>query len=180
MKLSKIDVNCFAVQELNTFKLSNIVLDTKLALKTLEEEIVSEWDELNSLEVMGSRNNYFSVPNTKSSDYAERLAEFSDDKKVIYGIRHMGGNKELPFINIKPNFDIKSFKEVSEISETLKNEHSAFKPLYLSFWSPREMDEGFVGSTCVVTKSEVVKALQPWESEESLELKKVKDDTYYD
>lgn len=104
MKLTNNDVRSFAQGELNTFDLSNIELDINLALNQLSDEIVSEWDELNSNEVMDSRNNYFEVPNTKSSDYAEKLLKLDGDKRVIYGIRHMGGNRKLPFINFKLNF----------------------------------------------------------------------------
>ncbi|MBT6326112.1 MAG: GNAT family N-acetyltransferase [Bdellovibrionales bacterium] len=180
MKLTNDDVRSFAQEELNTFDLSNIELDTNLALKELRDEIVSEWDELNSSEVMDSRNNYFEVSNTKSSDYAEKLFELSGDKKVIYGIRHMGGNKELPFINLKPNFVISSSKEALEIYEKVKDEFTAFSPLYLSFWSPKKIEVDFIGSTYLVARSKDIKEMEPWENEGSLEFKKVVDDSYYD
>ncbi|MDP7320550.1 MAG: hypothetical protein QF441_08075 [Bacteriovoracaceae bacterium] len=180
MKLTNDDVRSFAQEELNTFDLSNIELDINLALKELSDEIVSEWNELNSNEVMNSRNNYFEMPNTKSIDYAEKLLELGGNKKVIYGIRHMGGNKDLPFINLKPNFGINNVREVFEIYKKVKDEFTAFNPLYLSFWSPKKIDVDFIGSTYLVTRSKDIKLMKPWEGEASLELKKVVDDSYYD
>lgn len=180
MKLINDDVHSFAQGELNTFDLSNIELDTNLALKELGDEIVSEWNELNSIEVMESRSKYFEVPNTKSRDYAEKLLELSGDKKVIYGIRHMGGSKELPFINLKPNFRISNSEEALKIYEKVKDEFMSFSPLYLSFWSPIKMEVDFIGSTYLVAKSIDIKKMHAWEDEASVELKRIEDDSYYD
>lgn len=180
MKLANSDVLAFAQAELNTFDLSNIDIDSNLALKELSSDIVSEWDELSSNEVMDSRNNYFKVPNTKSSDYAEKILKLDDDKKIICGIRHIGGNKELPFISLKPNFRIFNVEEALEVYNKIKNEFMAFKPLYLSFWSPKKMDVDFIGSTYLVARSLKIKSMKSWEGEALLKLKKVVDDSYYD
>lgn len=180
MDLIKNDVLNFAHEELNTFDLTNLEIDTNIAIKGLSDEIVSEWNELNSLEVLESRCKYFAVPNTTSSDYAEKLLALSSDMKIIYGIRHMGGNKEMPFINLKSNFRISSAKQAISIYNNIKDEFIAFNPLYLSFWSPTKVDVDFVGSIYLVANSSKIKAMKPWDSEASLNLKKVLDDSYYD
>lgn len=180
MKLTSNDVQAFAQAEFNTFDLSDFSLNEVVAIKELRDEIMTEWDELNSNEVMKSRHDYFQIPKTSISDYSERLLDLGEEKKVIYGIRHMGGNRDVPFIQLKSNFTIKDSKEAFQIYQCLKDELKVFKPLFLSFWSSIKMDVDFIGSTYLVTTARKTKELPSWSSEKSLKFQKVTDDSYYD
>ena len=180
MKLASNDVQAFAQAEFNTFDLSDFSLNEDVAIKELQDEIMTEWGELNSTEVMKSRHNYFQIPETRISDYSERLFDLGGEKKVIYGIRHMGGDRDIPFIQLKPNFTIKDSKEAFQVYQDLKSELNVFKPLFLSFWSAKKMNVDFIGSTYLVTTAKEIKELSSWSGEKSLKFQRVTDDSYYD
>lgn len=180
MKLTNNDVQAFAQAEFNTFDLSDFCLHKDIAIKELRDEIVAEWDELNSNDVMKSRHDYFKITDTKTSDYSERLLDLGGGKKIIYGIRHMGRDRDFPFIQLKPNFTIKDSREVFQIDKDLKDELMVFKPLFLSFWSAKKMDVDSIGATYLVTTAREMKELAPWSGEKNLNLHRVADDSYYD
>lgn len=180
MNLTKDNLPSFTQAELNTYDLKGIKIDKDRALKEIAEEILSEWEELNSEELMNARADHFKIPNTQADDYSERIISLTAGRELIYGIRHMGGNRDIPFIFLRPNFEITSSSMALEVYEKIKHEFNFFKPLYVSFMSTRKLDVDFIGSTYMVTKARVIKKLPVWPEQEKLELRKVEDDSYYE
>lgn len=180
MSLNDDDIIDFAKAQLSSFDLSEFEVDQEVALEELCEEIVSNWEELNSDEVKISRHEHFQIPNTTSEDYSEKVFEIGRDKKVIYGIRHMGGSKDHPFVFIKPNFDINNSKEALSIYKNFKDEFISFAPIFLSFWTNKQIETDMRGSTYLVTQAFKMRKIDTWKDENELKLVQVKDESYYD
>lgn len=180
MKLHKDDVQLFALAALQTFDLNGLEINDKLASRELSSELESDFADLNSETTLEARWKYFNISNAKPLDYQEKILKLDDDKKVIYGIRHMGENRELPFIQFYPNFTIKNKSEAFEIYEKLKSEFKVFKPLWVCFWANRTNDADFFGSSYMVSTTKRIKELKTWEQEKELELRKIIDDSYYE
>lgn len=175
------DIRAFALAELTSFDLASFEYDRELALNALIQEITEEWDELNDPEVMHSRWKHYQVPHAKATDYAEGLLELSSNKKVLYGIRHLSGNREHPFIKFKANFAFTSEDQVSEVYQQIQDKLQVFNPLSLCFWSADpEIGKCSLGATYLVASAREMKQLPVWPEEELLELRAVSDHSYYE
>lgn len=179
MNLTIEDVATFALAELNTFNLKKLHLNHKTALNKLKQDINTELDELNSSEVKMSRWNYFKIPNTKVNDFEERVLDLGGGKKLIYGIRHLGGDRSTPFLYLKPNYKFLSKSDVFNVYDSIKRNVSIFKPLYLCWWSDNVVDADIIGSTYMVACASDIKKIKPWDDETLLDLKRVTDDSFY-
>lgn len=179
MNLNNLSVQEFARAELNTFNLKEFNLDESLALNELSKEIRSEWEELNSSEVKKSRWEFFKIPGTKPEDYSERLLTLKDGRKLIYGIRHFGGDRNLPFVNLRPNFKIKGSEDALELYRLIEDMLAPFRALGLCFWSDRQLAVDQIHSTYLVATASEIKAMKPWSEEVNLVLRVPADDSYY-
>ncbi|WP_412469988.1 MULTISPECIES: hypothetical protein [unclassified Halobacteriovorax] len=180
MNLNKNDVHSFAQAQLDTFNLSEFKIDIGLALGNISAEIKEEFEELNSYEVMQERHSYFSIDGVFAEEYRERVIQFDDDRKLIYGIRHMGGNVDIPFIQFLANFNLTT-NEALSLYENVKHEFIKFKPLYICFHSSGELkDVDMISATHLVTTTSGMKSLKPWPLEQDLSFKVIKDDSYYE
>lgn len=180
MNLNDLSVQEFARTELNTFNLKEFNLNESLALNELSKEIRSEWEELNSSEVKKSRWEFFKIPGTKPEDYSERLLTLKDGRKLIYGIRHFGGDCNLPFVSLRPNFKIKRLEDTLELYRLIKDELAPFRAQSLCFWSNQQLVIGQIHSTYLVATASEIKAMKPWSEEANLVLRASADDSYYD
>jgi len=180
MTLHQNDVQLFAKAALDTFDLKEFSIDREKALVGLKNDIVSEFEDLNSEETKKARNDHFKVTGAKPDDYVEKVLLLDSGGKVIYGIRHMGGNPDLPFIQLNPNFRIQSKAEALEVYEKIEHEFEVFKPKYLSFWSRDQVDADFFGSTYMVSTSNQMKHLDEWPLESDITFTKITDDSYYE
>ncbi len=107
------------------------------AVMTDMEELL----ELNKDDTRSGRFNYFNIPNTTVADYSERIFEFDSNRRILAGIRHVGGNRDLPFVNVTANFSLTNNREISEISALVKKEFKVFKPKHFAFWANHELSE---------------------------------------
>ncbi|MBT7611033.1 MAG: hypothetical protein HN576_14825 [Bacteriovoracaceae bacterium] len=180
MKLNKDDVQSLAMAVLNTFNLTDLVISKETALDELRDDVISEFDDLNSEDTKKTRLEHFKIEGANLDDYSERLLCLDEDRKILYGIRHMGGNKEIPFVQLTPNFSIDSKSEALEVYKSIKSELGVFNPLYLNFWTKDEVDADFLGSTYMVSTSQKFKELRPWFDESGLEFEDISSDSYYD
>ncbi|WP_412472011.1 hypothetical protein [Halobacteriovorax sp. RT-1-4] len=179
MNLNKNDVHSFAQAQLDTFNLSEFKIDIGLALGNISAEIKEEFEELNSYEVMQERHSYFSIDGVFAEEYRERVIQFDDDRKLIYGIRHMGGNVDIPFIQFLANFNLTT-NEALSLYENVKHEFVKFKPLYICFHSSLKLrDVDMIAATYLVTTTREMKSLKSWPLEEELSFKVINDDSYY-
>ncbi len=174
------NVQLFAKAALDTFNLKQFSIDKEKALVGLKDDIGSEFEDLNAKETKKARCDHFKVTGAKPKGYEEKVLFLDSGKSVIYGIRHMGGNPDLPFIQFTPNYPISSKAEALEVYEKVGHEFLVFKPKYLSFWSRDEIDADFLGSTFMVSTSNEMKNLNEWPLERDLKFTKITDDSYYE
>ncbi|WP_417334770.1 hypothetical protein [Halobacteriovorax marinus] len=180
MELNAAELKSFATAELNTYLLSSLSIDSNKALKEIEEEILDEYRDLNSEDTKRARLDYFKVNDAKSDDYAEKILELEDNKKVIYGIRHKGANPDLPFVQLKANFSITSKADALEIYQKVRHEFEVFKPLYINFHNAMKVDADFYGSIYMVASTKEIIECPNWSNEGKITFEAIKDNSYYD
>lgn len=180
MKLTKNELRSFVLAELNSYELNDLNVQTEKALKEIEDELVDELEDLNSKETKEARLDYFKVKNALAEDYAEKLLKLDGGKKVIYGIRNKGGNPNIPFVQLRANYQITSKDESLRIYELVKNEFEIFKPLYLSFHAQEKNDADFYGSVHMVSTVENICSMPSWFEKEAINFEEISDNSYYD
>ena len=88
-------------------------------------QVAKEFEEvltLNNPDVLEKRHGYFGIG--EAEDYLNRLIE-TDEGPIVAGIRHLGNDRDKPFVLIWPSFKISSLKN---ISECIKPHFEIFKP----------------------------------------------------
>lgn len=180
MLLSENNLQQFAIAVLDTFDLREFSIDKEKALGEVKNDILAEYKDLNLDETKKARNKNFKVKHACADDYTEKILILNAEKKVIYGIRHKGGNAALPFIQITTNFKIKSRTEVIKIYAKIKLQFAVFRPLYICFWSQARCDEDFLGSIYMLSTVDKFKLTTAWPNESKLKLTQISDDTYYE
>lgn len=178
MKLTEKDAQSFAKTALNNFNLADLNLNHEKAMKFLKKELSEEFEELNQNEVKRARAAHFKIG--KPDDYAEKILSLSNDRKLIYGIRHKGGNRDISFVSLRANFELFSKKEVLEIYGKILSEVNVFEPRFVVFHSKRKGDADFFGQVEMVGGAKEVKSIDPWGAEESLALVPIVDESFYD
>lgn len=147
---------------------------------------LNELLELNNQSVMEDRFNHFKVPETRLSDYEQKLISIGkSDKLVLAGIRHVGGNSKKPFIYIWPNFKIEEH-DIKDIIEHISPYFEVFNPLYINFWiSPNLLSTYDIKNNITVSQKMFIADINSLQSKKSsnknneLTLKKVEDNDYY-
>lgn len=103
----------------------------KYPYKAVYEQVASEFDELLSLNnqaVLNQRAEFMGVG--EPADYLQHLIE-TEQGQLIAGIRHIGGDKNAPFIYIWPGFKVDS---ISHLIRTISPYFDIFKPNALCYW----------------------------------------------
>ena len=132
--LNDLEKKSFAEALLKTFDLRPLdPVDQNLAINNLIEE-VNECLSLNDDSKKEERFNHFNIPGTKPNDYSEKLFEINGQEAILAGIRHLGGNPHKPFIAIRANHSLDSYRNLSKVASIVQNEFSVFKPAYMSIW----------------------------------------------
>lgn len=180
MKLHQQEIESFSLAELNTYDLSFIDLDKQKALKEISQELQEEFDDLNSEETTNARLEHFKVHGAKASDYQEKILFLDDERKALYGIRNLGGNPEIPFIQLRTNFDLKSKNECLDLYNTIKDEFKVFNPLYISLSHSTKFDADFYGQIHMVSSVKSVSEMTPWPSENDIEFEQIKTNSFYE
>lgn len=177
MNLNNNVAQAIATATLETFNLTNLEVDHKLAHDSIKQEILSEYTELNSERVKHERCQHFGVG--KPEDYSETLFQLTDGRKMICGIRHLGGNSQWPFVNCVPSFEFQTKEEVVRTYSEIKKHFKVFKPKHISLWSKRDFDADLFGSTYLVSSAKEIKSKTAWSNENQINLKPITDDSYY-
>ncbi|KEQ11533.1 GNAT family N-acetyltransferase [Endozoicomonas numazuensis] len=126
---------------------------------SVKSQVTKEFDELlelNDSAVLLSRLDYIGIG--EASDYLNHLIE-TDEGSVIAGIRHLGGDKEKPFVFVWPSFKINSIRK---IIHNISPYFEIFKPDHYCYWSrPDCNDSGevvvqqrFIGRIAEMHKSD--------------------------
>lgn len=158
----------------------NGFLEKSLVHSTLSDEIYSEFNELNESATMEARHKYFDVPGTTPNDYKERVFSF-EGKPFVAGIRHLGSNKDLPFIKVTPGFAIMSSRALQEIYHSIESQFKCFKPHWISLVSNSSYEKTSscrVGLVTMVNRAEVIKGMAPWSLEKQLFFEEPEEDFY--
>lgn len=113
---------------LNTLNLNDEIRPLSSIVTDLNEQL-----SLNSLETLNARHTHFKIPKTIPQDYSERLFELDSKNIFLAGIRHVGGNPKLPFVNITAGVEMTDLK-LSKIISIINNEFKIFKPKQCALW----------------------------------------------
>ncbi len=179
MNFSEAQLQSFTTAELNTYNLSSLTIDREVAKSAIQQELLEEVTDLNLESTQQSRLDFFKVEGATKDHYSEKVLSISADKELIYGIRNMGGNPEVPFIQLIPNFKISSKEECLEIYKLIKEEFKVFRPLHLSFHSAHKVNADFYGSIYMVSKTQELITQNHWPVEEFISFESIEDDSYY-
>lgn len=109
------------IYELNEYQRSSVYV-----------QVAKEFDEildLNNLDVLERRSEYFGIG--EPSDYLNHLIE-TNEGAVIAGIRHLGSDKNKPFIFVWPSFRMNS---IQNIIKSISPYFDVFKPENICYWS---------------------------------------------
>ena len=180
MNLTEKDLQSFVLAEWNTYNLNGLSINKKRALDEIRAEILEELEDLNSSETKEARLKHFKVTGATADDYAEEIYNLGDEKKILYGIRNMGGNSSLPFISLRANFKLRTRDEYLKIGNLLKDKLSLFNPLFIGFHTDRKSDVDFYGSIHMVSPINRIVEKSPWPMEKQLRFETISDNSYYD
>lgn len=134
MKISKEKKSKLTESLIETFDLRSLDQERTKELLLWGEDELDDLLELNSEKIKQQRFDFFKIPNTTKDDFSEQLYQVDDSKNVLAGIRHAGGNVEIPFIHITPDFQISSLEELKKIKEKILPSLEKFSPLFIDCW----------------------------------------------
>lgn len=177
--LSNSELESFVKADLETYDLKELNLDLEIAEEAIERDLLEGLEDLNSEDTIRARLDHFSIEGSLESDYLERLYKVDKDNKFLYGIRHLGGNPNLPFIQLQTNFGIECKMKALELYNKIEKEFSKFSPLYLSFQSKIPIDADFIGSIFMVAPTCNIDSRIPWDSEDRIQFEDAESDQYY-
>ena len=170
----------FAKITLSTYNLDGFDIDEQIALNSISNDINQTLLDLNSEKTKLARFKHFNIPQVKPEDYKEHIISLDNDRKIICGIRHSGGNKEMPFVNIETNFK-SSKKELLQIyEEHLVNYFQKFTPNHLRYYTKNKAFKNINSSCYLIQKASIIKNKNPHKEEKMIELIQPKADSYYD
>ncbi|MEH0862406.1 hypothetical protein [Halobacteriovorax sp. DPLXC-1] len=179
MTINKLDTKAFALALLDTYNFNGYGIDKEVAIKELQREIEEDFIDLNTEETKLARWQRFKREGVSLQDFSEKVLNLGESRKVIYGIRHMNGNINIPFINLIANFSISSKEDALEIYKNICDEFKNFSPKFLSFFSAQKIEADFYGDTYMCATASTMKARDPWNSEAEIDLIRVEDESYY-
>lgn len=99
---------------------------------SVKKQIAKEFDEileLNDPGILQKRSEYFGVG--KATDYLNKVIK-TKEGDVVAGIRHLGGDKNKPFVFVWPSFQIFSIRQ---LAEDIRPHFEIFNPDCYSYWS---------------------------------------------
>jgi hypothetical protein len=143
-------------------------------------EINQSFKDLNTIDTRKARHSYFKVEGSCEADYAEHIIDLSGGDSVMCGIRHFGGDKNRPFISLEPSFLISSKDDVERILKEVGSLFEVFKPQYASCFSRKCLMPDMKGNIYFAQLGKSAADLPSWPLENSITLKEIGSDDYYD
>lgn len=121
-------------------------------------EDYKERKDLNSKEVLNSRMIFLKLEENYRSFLREIETEV-DDTRIKYGIRHLSGNIEKPFVSLGSEYPLSKEILNAHLIEKIKNDFSFWKPKWLSFLTTPDLnyENSFTGRLYVVGSLEELK-----------------------
>ncbi len=173
--------NCraFAQAELRSFDLSEYDINENLVLNSLEKDIENSILSLNTDKVKTQRSNLFKIDGAEPANYQEHVLNLNNGEAVICGIRHMNLNREIPFVNLRPSFEIKDKKQALNLYKEISQNFSVFNPKYLCFHSANSIKVDRLGCLYMAAKTQQVVSLDKWPKQDRLDFIRVDTEDYY-
>lgn len=174
-------------------KLANSILSESYDLSVISpidegtalQEVLGDIDkllELNSLENREARCKYFKIPGTTVDSYKEGVFEFNSSCFFLAGIRHIGGDPNLPFVNITPNFKVEE-DSLREVVEIVNKEFSVFSPRALVFWINPDDEKNFQNKGVEFSRRYMARRISELNFKENssfqIDLRLMDDDSYF-
>lgn len=123
---------------ISSFDMTLFSIETNSNLKKWAQDEIDELIELNNEDIKRKRYEYFNIQGTTKDNFSESIFEILGNKKVLAGIRHAGGNVDIPFIQVTPGFSLESIEDLKLIKEKILKSFEVFSPIYIDIWcSPK-------------------------------------------
>lgn len=172
----------FAEAALATYSLEGLGLDEGVALESLRDEMRRDFRELSDGATLRRRWENCGIAGTRPEDFAEHLVEVEGGRWVICGIRHLGMNLEMPFVQLVTSVPFRDMKSARRIyREHLEARFAMFRPKWVQVYS-KTGDESEAGGMMflVARAGEVMERMKEdgWKGG-GLELRLPEDDSYY-
>jgi RimJ/RimL family protein N-acetyltransferase len=88
---------------------------------------------LNDPETQQRRHDHFKISGTTEDSYREGVFELEPSRPLLAGIRHVGGDRELPFVNVTLGFELAD-RDIPKISNLIAREFRPFQPKHFAVW----------------------------------------------
>ena len=108
----------------------DILKDDQLKSRTQE---FKERAELNKGAVLTKRHNHFAITGSTPEDYQEVILDLSGGRQILAGIRFLGLQKSHPFVDIWPNYSLRSIDDLRPISNAVIKYFRVFEPQEIRF-----------------------------------------------
>ena len=177
MSIQKTDLKSFSGAVLSSYNLESIKICREKALKAIEKELSDTFMELNLASTKKARLEHFKMG--KEADYSERLLTLGSQKDIICGIRHMGCDPNLPFINVIPNFQIKTYEDLKNIAKNALPCFEMFRPKFICLWDSQKKEADLIGQAYLVAEMMSIKKHEAIRPRDDLRLEKIINNSYY-
>jgi len=170
----------FAKITLSTYNLDGFDIDEQTALEAICNDINETLLDLNNEKTKLARFNRFKISQVDPEDYKEHIISLDNDRKIICGIRHEGGNVKMPFVNIETNFKSSKKELLLIYKEQLEKYFKKFAPIHLRYYTKNKSLENTISNGYLIQKASIIKNKKPYPEEKLIELVNPNDDSYYD
>ena len=181
--MKKSELILFAEATLNsTYDVEVITpVDEKAALASVLQEIEGLLT-LNNFKTRKNRHNHFKIPGTDEDSYCERQYELDRRGSFFAGIRHAGGNPQLPFVNVTLGFEMGP-GDVPEIASIVAEEFKQFQPLNFAAWMKPKAESNFPRGSLKVARRYLARRVSelelPFDNSVPFEVRRIENDSYF-
>ena len=179
MNYSLKDFESFAKRDFDNYDLSNLIINKEKAIQNITQEFYEQFKDLNSFETKEARWKHFDISHSTPDDFQERIYKLDSKRRIIFGIRHEGANREEPFVQICTDFELNSDEILTLYKNHLAEFFKVFRPKEIRFWEKCFSDQLEYGSVYLISKKESFLELPIISEEEKIRLVRVTDENYY-
>ncbi len=152
------------------YDLKSLDIPKENAIASIHEEIENLLS-LNEHETLVGRHSHFNIPGTEIQDYEEHFYEIDSGKNILAGIRHKGGDIQMPFVHTLMGFDPTN-SDIIDIIKFSRQQFKKFNPRFVSIWIKPSLKIDFSKVTATQSRQYVVGSIS--------EIKKMKKPANFD
>ena len=179
MNYSLNDFESFAIRDFENYDLLNFNINKKRAIQNITQELYEQFIDLNSLETKEARWKHFDITHSTPDDFQERFYNVDSERRIIFGIRHEGANREEPFVQIYTDFEFNAAEMMVIYKKHLADFFKVFKPKEIRFWQSYFSDQFEYGSVYLVSDKSSYLDLPIKSEDERIRLVPITSDIYY-